>query len=375
MAQIVEQAISGDNAAFEALFNAHWNMAYYYCLKYFNHSAEAEDIAQDAFFTLFRNIGKLNNPQSFQAFFSKILVNTCHNRSKSNKYKNDNAMFSIDDFSETLQEKREEFLPEEIMSEKELKDEILHLIAELPKKQREVMLLHYLQELSQSEIAKILDVTPSVIGNRLFLAKDSLRQKLEKRDKESEISAFMPFPPIAQILLEEMETVATPEVRARAWEGLQSQITAYNAEARPANCSSSSSAINIGIIVLACAALMCFVAFGVNYFNAAQPAAQPAEHCEMQQPEGYDVLEALQTVATADDFNEFAAEHNFYIIQLVTRNTPAEEIQYRLYQRNCFDTTIFIGVRESSAEFRMVYETVPLGTLQQQDLIVWINEN
>ena len=190
IALTIEKAIAGDNSAFETIFNIYWNMAYFYCFKYLNNKSEAEEAAQDAFFALSRNISKLNDPRSFKAYFLRILTNTCHNVNKSRKNKNYKMMLSTDDFVRTLAEEREEFLPEAAMKQQEFKNEIISHIDSLPSKQREVMLLHFLNGLSQAEIAQVLDVKPSIVGNRLFHAKASLKQKLEKNGK-AEVSCLV----------------------------------------------------------------------------------------------------------------------------------------------------------------------------------------
>ena len=174
----IENAIKGDQTAFEELFNAYWKMAYYSCYKQLRNSQEAEEAAQDAFITLYNDIKKLNSPEAFWSYFSRILVNTCYNRVKSRSYKTSRMNVSIDDFADNLMEERRAFLPEDNMSERTIRAEILKHIDSLPRKQREVMILHYLHELSQSEIAALLNVKSNVIGSRLFLAKKTLKKKL-----------------------------------------------------------------------------------------------------------------------------------------------------------------------------------------------------
>lgn len=53
-------------------------------------------------------------------------------------------------------------------------------IERLPRKQREVILMHYLEETAVADVAAILSVTPKAVEGRLFQARRRLRQRLVK---------------------------------------------------------------------------------------------------------------------------------------------------------------------------------------------------
>jgi len=52
-------------------------------------------------------------------------------------------------------------------------------IERLPRKQREVVLMHYLEETSVADVAALLSVTPKAVEGRLFQARRRLRQRLD----------------------------------------------------------------------------------------------------------------------------------------------------------------------------------------------------
>src|SRR5258708_29250401 len=56
-AEAIEQAKEGDAAAFEFLYKAHCRRVYSLCLRMIKNPGEAEDLTQQAFLQLFRNIG------------------------------------------------------------------------------------------------------------------------------------------------------------------------------------------------------------------------------------------------------------------------------------------------------------------------------
>jgi len=375
LTSLVAEAASGDSAAFEKLFNVNWNMAYYHCFKYLRNKAEAEEAAQDAFFTLFRNIDKLKDIRLFKAYFLRILTNTCHNRAKSRMFKNNSMTFSVDSVAETLSEERMDFLPGVALNQQELRVEIIQCIEGLPKKQREVMLLHFLQELSQSEIAAVLDVKPSVVANRLFHAKAALKQKFEKLGSKSGVyAAVLPVTVITQALTEEMTMVATPQILSRAWEGLQVQVNTYGTGELPNNYGSSN-AISTALVAAACTAVICFVVLSVNYYNARQPVG-PYIHPStiVTQSETCNIVEELRAITTADEFNSFVVRHSFNLEQVVTWQTHEGEIRYHFYQRTFEDMIIFTGIRSDMNAVAIVYQIVPPGTSSPADVSVWIDK-
>ena len=369
MVPVIQRAMEGDTAAFEELFKSYWNLAYFYCYKYLKNKSDAEEVAQDAFFALSRSICRLNNPKSFMAYFSRILVNACHNRFKHRKSKNNGMALLIDGYVDILPEERMEFLPDVMISRQELRDEIIKLIDELPSKQREVILLHFLQELSQSEIASVLDVKPSVVGNRLFHAKAALKKKLEKQASKGTVyTSIVSVPVVTGILREEMARVATPDIQARAWGGLQGQIQPCSA-AEPANCSGPA---KLCCITSACIAAICVIALCINYFvyvypsyDVETPAAQAA---------AYNVLGEIAVLTTQDDFDEFIGRYNFYRLQVSTWVGQEVKIEYRLYQQEFCDMVIFTGIRTVADSAKIVYKVALPGTCPPQDIAAWIGE-
>ena len=362
----VIKAVGGDTEAFEQIYNFYWRMAYYYCLKYLKNEAEAEEVAQDAFFTLFRHITKLQNPKMFKAYFSKILTSCCHNRSKIRKKTNNDMPLMIDDYRELLQEERIEFLPEVMMDQIENKSELVKAIDELPAKQREVMLLHYLQELSQAEIAAVLNVKPSAVGNRLFHAKAALKKKLDKREEPSTSLASMVPLPVGLLLLNEMAQRTTPEIQARIWDGVQSRIQAYLA---PQKSPGSGQTSNL-VWVCACVAALCIAVFSIN--NLWLSRAPGTDTC---QAGTYHMLDRFTAITNVGDFNDFVAANNFCRVHAAVWVTHEREVEYRLYQRDYCANQIFVGIRIAQSETAIAYEIVPPGTPPPEDVQAWFSEH
>ena len=60
------------------------------------------------------------------------------------------------------------------------REELAQAIMELPRKDRDALLLYYYQDMNQEEVAKALNTSPSTVSKRLKHARDKLRTLLER---------------------------------------------------------------------------------------------------------------------------------------------------------------------------------------------------
>ncbi|MHC4713730.1 MAG: RNA polymerase sigma factor [Planctomycetota bacterium] len=69
---------------------------------------------------------------------------------------------------------------------------LIDAVRELPERQREMVTLHFLEELPYRDIAKALGVSVGTVKATIFTAKMSLRSALAKRDIRGEVGNVMP---------------------------------------------------------------------------------------------------------------------------------------------------------------------------------------
>jgi len=74
--QVIAQAKNGDPTAFECLYKLHCRRVYSLCLRMTKNSAEAEDLAQQAFLQVFRKIGTFRGESGFSTWLHRVTVNT-----------------------------------------------------------------------------------------------------------------------------------------------------------------------------------------------------------------------------------------------------------------------------------------------------------
>lgn len=139
-------------------------------------AADAEDVVQETFLRVLRHRDKLAEVRDYRVWLVRITWNLVLDRKRRAKTRP-----QVDDFDELAR-----VLPTNDLSAERLvitaqrHARILRLIDSLPEREREVLLLSAVKELSTVEIALILKTTESTIRSRLYRARHALAALLEQ---------------------------------------------------------------------------------------------------------------------------------------------------------------------------------------------------
>jgi RNA polymerase sigma-70 factor (ECF subfamily) len=139
-------------------------------------AADAEDVVQETFLRVLRHRNKLAEVRDYRVWLVRIAWNLVLDRKRRAKTRP-----QVDDFEELAR-----VLPTgELSAEKmaitaQRHARILRLIDTLPAREREVLLLSAVKELSTVEIARVLKTTESTIRSRLYRARHALAALLQQ---------------------------------------------------------------------------------------------------------------------------------------------------------------------------------------------------
>jgi RNA polymerase sigma-70 factor, ECF subfamily len=139
-------------------------------------AADAEDVVQETFLRVLRHLNKLPEVRDYRVWLVRIAWNLVLDRKRRAK-----SRPQTDDFEEVAR-----ILPATDLSAERLAittqryAQILGLIDTLPVREREVLLLSAVKELSTVEIALVLKTTESTIRSRLYRARHALAALLEQ---------------------------------------------------------------------------------------------------------------------------------------------------------------------------------------------------
>jgi len=172
---IIKRCQQEDLSAYDELYRAAGKKALWTAYLLAGRMNIAEDIVQEVFFQCFRNIRKLKKPELFQVWFNSILVRTCWHMVSKEKKK---PVLSFE--AENLTElKSEEDVLEKVESH-HINNIIREAVNSLKPSMRSTVVLYYYNNLTLSEIAKVLGCFQGTVKSRLHYAKKVLRKELKK---------------------------------------------------------------------------------------------------------------------------------------------------------------------------------------------------
>lgn len=161
----------------EFYINTYGRDLYSFCCCVTHSRQEADDLYQDTFLKMCeQELTIKTNPKSF---LMGVALNLYRNykRKMSVRQRIAGISASLDDYVESIP--MEGLLTEDMIISKEECQIVQETVRKLPDKYRLVILLFYMEELSQAEIAKMLRISESAVKTRIHRAKKILRGKLE----------------------------------------------------------------------------------------------------------------------------------------------------------------------------------------------------
>lgn len=157
--------------AFRALADEHLDASYGLAWVILGQRVEAEDATHDAFVTAWRKWSTLRDPDLFQHWFDRILVNTCRNRLRHvARWRTRNLSSELESFASD---------PYAATHDRAW---LWPALARLAPEQRVVVALRFYRDLSIDQIAARLDVPSGTVKSRLHRALRELRVGLDDDD-------------------------------------------------------------------------------------------------------------------------------------------------------------------------------------------------
>ncbi len=170
--KILERCKAGEEKAYSELYRRYAPKMFGVCMRYAKSKEEAEDMLQEGFIRLFKNIHSYENRGSFEGWIRRIIVNTAINYYKTQiKY---NKTEHIDAYNKDLEETDDESITVSDISQQKL----LEMITELPKGYKMVFNMYVLDGFTHKEIASILDISENTSKSQLSKARKLLQKKI-----------------------------------------------------------------------------------------------------------------------------------------------------------------------------------------------------
>lgn len=169
--RMIERIQDGDEEAFLWLYQESQPYVYKRCLSLGANDADAQDIAQEVMIRIYTYIRNLKDPRRYRGWLSRIITNTFNNY-----YRKKSRYIALPEELE-LKEERAYMLPATCVSTLEQKSKIKAAISPLKESYKEVLVLFYLKEMSEKEIATTIHRPLGTVKSRLYTARAQMRDE------------------------------------------------------------------------------------------------------------------------------------------------------------------------------------------------------
>ena len=176
--QLIARAQQGDEEAFAALYEMHKRRVYSLCLRMTGNTAEAEDLAQEAFLQLFRKISTFRGESAFSTWLHRLAVNVVLMRLRRKGLQ----QISLDEVDASQDEpvKRDYGGNDRRLMGSVDRISLSQAIDELPPGYRTVFVLHDIEGYEHNEIAEIMNCSVGNSKSQLHKARMKLREWLRQ---------------------------------------------------------------------------------------------------------------------------------------------------------------------------------------------------
>jgi RNA polymerase sigma-70 factor (ECF subfamily) len=165
---LIKGSIEGDPKMQEALYQKYAPKMYAVCLRYAGNNDDAQDLLQEGFIKVFRNLEKYRHEGSFEGWVRRIFVNTSIEQYRRKVHLN------------SISEQEERGIEDASVSvlDQLAERDIVQLVQELSPGYRAVFNLYVIEGYSHKEIAELLSISEGTSKSQLARAKSILQKKV-----------------------------------------------------------------------------------------------------------------------------------------------------------------------------------------------------
>jgi len=168
---LVRKAQSGNLEALEELIGQFQDMAHGYAYAILGDFQSAEDVVQEAFIDVYRQLPKLRIPTAFPSWLRRIVFKHCDRMTRNQKIQTsslDSVPYAAIDKNSLAQ----------ISNRRDMREEIMESVRSLPENEKVVTTLFYINGYSQKEIGEFLELPVTTVKKRLYNSRQKLKERM-----------------------------------------------------------------------------------------------------------------------------------------------------------------------------------------------------
>lgn len=169
--ELVAECLEGNEDSFSELIERYKRLIYKIAYRYTRDSDEVNDLVQEAYIRIFKSLSKYDSRYMFSTWSSKVTANICLDYLRRKKV-NSVPLEEVENFVGS------DDSPEEYYINKELGQQLRAAINELPEIYKVPIVMYHQKGMTYKQIAEYLDKPMSIVKNRLFRGRLTLRESL-----------------------------------------------------------------------------------------------------------------------------------------------------------------------------------------------------
>jgi len=181
--ELIDRYLAGKEEAFNRLVLRHQRRAVNVAYRFLGNYEDACDVAQEAFVRVYKSLRRFKRDCSFKTWLYKVVLNLCRNKYRWKMRRGEFGKISIDchgndDCQQPMQIPDDTLSVATEMRRKEIQSRIRESLARLPRNYREILVLRHMEDLSYSDMSKLLGCAEGTIKSRLHRARAEIRKLL-----------------------------------------------------------------------------------------------------------------------------------------------------------------------------------------------------
>jgi RNA polymerase sigma-70 factor (ECF subfamily) len=175
-----------DERAFRELIEQERDRVFNITFRMLGNRAEAEDVAQEVFITVFKQIDQFREEAKLSTWLYRVTVNHCKNRIKYLARRHDRERDELDERTHSQETngaavgRPRTSQPDRALAGAQMEKLLQEAIANLDEDHRLVVVLRDIEDLSIEEICEITGLPDGTVKSRLHRARLALRKRLQR---------------------------------------------------------------------------------------------------------------------------------------------------------------------------------------------------
>jgi len=178
---LIAKAIGGKEDGFEELVRRYQRPIINYVYRMLNDYEGSLDVTQEVFIKVYNSLDRYSSDYKFSTWLYRIAHNAAIDHMRRNPAKQQSLETENGDGAYELQIECPKPTPEQDRERSEWRTEIDAVVKCLPPTYRDLILLRHSKDLSYDEIAEVTGLPLGTVKNRLFRAREMMRELLVER--------------------------------------------------------------------------------------------------------------------------------------------------------------------------------------------------